>query len=362
MLAGWQVGRGLWLLSAAPRRPHSMVAGDLELRQEDSGRWFAGQPIYGNILASHPPASMVLLYPWVGRWPFPQARALFAATNALLLAALIVLFARASAPHGAVAQATVACAPLAGEAVRHTLGLGQVGLLSLVPAVFATWLALGQRAKAGSIAVAAGLLLSLVKPAIAVPFVLLAAVGQPFSAALAGIAYAVVTVLAARFQPDGVLSLLWQWFDNSRSWYRTWGAGYGSVPVWLERDMALPAGSGSAGSLLVLAAFATWLFKHRTGDRWLLIGAASLVSRLWTVHRIYDDVVVAPSFVALFRLAADSSREAALRGHAARLFWANAVASLLPVGRSAVLPVLWLLSLLLIGKAVSGPPSVRAER
>ncbi|MCJ7620122.1 MAG: hypothetical protein MUP64_07900 [Anaerolineae bacterium] len=63
--------------------------------------------------------------------------------------------------------------------------------------------------------------------------------------------------------------------------------------------------------MLVFAALGFWTYEHRKGDFWILLGVTALVARMWTYHRVYDDVLVLLPMVALFRIA---KREAASQG------------------------------------------------
>jgi hypothetical protein len=58
--------------------------------------------------------------------------------------------------------------------------------------------------------------------------------------------------------------------------------------------------------LLVLAALGVWAYYHRQQDLWLLVGVTALVARLWTYHRVYDDLLIVLPMVTLFRLAKQS--------------------------------------------------------
>jgi hypothetical protein len=64
-----------------------------------------------------------------------------------------------------------------------------------------------------------------------------------------------------------------------------------------------PAAGDEAASVLIFAAFTAWAYRHRRADTWILLGAAAIVARLWTYHRIYDDVLLLLPMVALYRLA-----------------------------------------------------------
>jgi hypothetical protein len=76
---------------------------------------------------------------------------------------------------------------------------------------------------------------------------------------------------------------------------------YADLHVWLA-VLGLNAWSLPA-SLLVLVALGLWTHRHRQGDLWLLLGVAALVARLWTYHRVYDDLLILIPLIALFRIA-----------------------------------------------------------
>ncbi len=50
-----------------------------------------------------------------------------------------------------------------------------------------------------------------------------------------------------------------------------------------------------------------WIYYHRRSDLWLLLSVTALVTRLWTYHGIYDDLLILLPMVALFRIAKQSS-------------------------------------------------------
>ncbi len=46
-----------------------------------------------------------------------------------------------------------------------------------------------------------------------------------------------------------------------------------------------------------------WIYCHRDRDIWFLLGVTGLVTRFWTYHGWYDDLLILPSMIALFRTA-----------------------------------------------------------
>lgn len=77
--------------------------------------------------------------------------------------------------------------------------------------------------------------------------------------------------------------------------------GYANLGFWLGtagmKAWILPAG------LAVFLTLGVWIYRHRQADVWILLGVTALVARLWTYHRVYDDVVIIFAEVALFRIA-----------------------------------------------------------
>jgi len=45
-----------------------------------------------------------------------------------------------------------------------------------------------------------------------------------------------------------------------------------------------------------------WIYRHRQKDIWLLLGVTALVTRFWTYHRWYDDLLILLPMIALFRV------------------------------------------------------------
>lgn len=92
--------------------------------------------------------------------------------------------------------------------------------------------------------------------------------------------------------------------------------------VGLEKWIAL-------GSGIVFAALGVWTFYYRHADRWVLIAVAALIARMWTYHRVYDDMLLLLPEVALFRIAKQSlsARQSVIAG---TLLGLTAIAMLCP--------------------------------
>ncbi len=234
--------------------------------------------------------------------------------------------------------------PWAAYAMRGTLVTGQFILHILAPAAAAVLLLHRRPASWGRDGTAAVLLVwALVKPSVGAPFVLLAALGGPprerlRPTALIVLGYVLLTLFAASFREPGVVSLVRTWAAaavvQAAGGYGTAGA-YGSVHHWLA--LAGLSRWNAAASLLPLGLLGVWVARHRGTDPWLLLGVTSLVARLWTYHRIYDDLLVLPALVALHRLASRGRGGDPAAGLLLALSWAVAVAP----ARLFFLPAPW---------------------
>jgi hypothetical protein len=116
--------------------------------------------------------------------------------------------------------------------------------------------------------------------------------------------YALLTLFAALFRESSLLRLARIWVhaavDQAAGNYLATGA-YGSLHHWLA--LLGQERWNSAASLLALAALGVWIHRRRATDPWILLAVTALVARLWTYHRIYDDLLLLPALVALYRLA-----------------------------------------------------------
>ncbi|HEX8968682.1 MAG TPA: glycosyltransferase 87 family protein [Chloroflexota bacterium] len=317
-----------------------MGAVDLLLRYDEVHRWFAGRSVYSELrTATYPPASLVLLWPFVG-WASPAAtRWIWALTTALALGCLVWMLQRESGARTRLQKAFVALLPLSSYAAGAAIGNGQL-IVHVLPTILGAVLILrSERSRIWSWGVlAAGLLLlSLVKPTLAAPFfwIALFAASTPWPAILAALGYVGLTVLAADFQPSPLPVLLRDWLMRSQQ--TAVGSSGADLHAWLA---AVGLGDwNAAASLLVLCVLGLWVFRYRHADLWLLLGVTSVITNLWSYHLWYDDFVLLLAAVALFRLAnsANHDRQAAV---ARWLLIALTVSSLAP-GGLYLLPSPW---------------------
>jgi hypothetical protein len=118
---------------------------DLNLRHNEVQRWFAGLPIYHESkTAVYPPASYVILWPFLGWLGFTPARWLWAITTVVGLYWLIHLILRESGAKTSFERLFVTLMPLSMYATGATIGNGQL-IDHLLPVLIAGIFLLQQR-------------------------------------------------------------------------------------------------------------------------------------------------------------------------------------------------------------------------
>ncbi len=278
---------------------------DLRLRHNDVHRWFSGEMIYTvGRPVPYPPASLVTLWIFLGWLEFTPVVWFWAATTVAMLGWLVYLSVRESLADTTLERLFVALIPLSMYATGATIGNGQL-MTHLLPALVAglCLVASGRREWSTDLLAAALVLLSLVKPSATAPFfwIFLFRPERIRPALLVCIAYVAFTLFAASFQDDSVFYLIKQWLGRARG-----NSIYGSEH-WSSWDLHVLMGALGlrerviAGSLLVLGGLGLWTFLHRRIDLWILMGVSAIVARLWTYHGWYDDLLLLPPMIALFR-------------------------------------------------------------
>lgn len=333
--------------------------------------WFAGGPVPE--ASTLPPASYPVLWPLLGWLPLEPALWLWAITSLGGLAWLGVIAVRESGARTPPERLLMALLPFSMYAARATIVNGQF-ILHVLPPLLAALLMANRQAPTWrrDLGVAALLLVALVKPSVSAPFVLLLALageGAPRlrPLALLGAGYAGLTLVAAAFRGPGPIALWWTWVSNSvrvAAEQSGRSGAYGSLHDWLGAA-GLERGNTLA-TLLLLAALGLFLHRYRRADIWILLGVTAVAARLWTYHRLYDDMLILLPMVALFRLVARPApdRPAAI---ALGLLWAGAVAParlffLPPPGAAlfmAALQIGWLVALVVLARAARRHPGAR---
>src|SRR5947209_7653856 len=192
-----------------------MGATDLGHRLRETHSWFAGRPVYGALKgAVYPPATYVLLWPFVGWLGLGSARWLWAIPTLAGLSLLVLLVLRHTRPNTSLERAAIVLVLLAMYPTGQLIGNGQL-LLAALPLLLAALLLLQRRSEGwlADLLVALLLLAAMVKVTAVVPFLVLAAIApwrkRPLVLALC--AYAGVTIVAAAFQHPGLIGLLRDW-------------------------------------------------------------------------------------------------------------------------------------------------------
>ena len=287
--------------------PSPMGAIDLKQRYEEVQFWFNGKPVYGTIeTATYPPASYLLLWPFLGWLKIDQARWLWAATTVVALGWIIQLFLKESLAQTNLERIFVALIPLSIYATGVTIGNGQL-IVHLLPCLI-TGLLLLDRGKGRcqyDLLASCLIIFALVKPNVSAAFfcIVLFCPGRLTPPLLVVCGYIGVTLLAGAFQELNIFDLIHRWMISSRDVLAHEAVKYshGNLHSWsaflgLEKWHPI-------GSFLTLIALGVWTYFYRKADLWLLIGITALVTRFYTYHGWYDDVLVTLPVITLFRIA-----------------------------------------------------------
>ncbi|MCP5023137.1 MAG: DUF2029 domain-containing protein [bacterium] len=347
---------------------------DLSLRHMEVNGWFAGERIYwtqGN--AVYPPASYLVLWPFVGWLNFTASRVLFGVVTIGLVLLLVRLYVKAHEPVDRKQRALLVLLPLAIYPVGATIGNGQLGILVLVcltlclprlTGVKASWLR--------DLGIAALFLVALIKPTLSVPFfwIVLFARGGLRPATLIGIGYVGLTALASLAQKNGPIQLMRAWFERGVHG-AAWGArhGEGSIRAVTVASKTLPTEETTQASepilritsinlhstlgylghanwitpatLIALGLVGLWVLLHRRRSIWILMAVVAIVARFYTYHGWYDDVLLLLPLIALARIAKDPVAHSKRISSIATFLLVSMTASLLAPGGSYLLPYPW---------------------
>jgi hypothetical protein len=294
-------------------------------------RWFAGLPVYSySEFAVHLPATYALLWPIFGILSSAAARWVWIALLLAALARIIYIAQRESGAATAAERGFIALMPLSAYGVLFTVRAGQFGIFVLALLMGGLFLLARSAPSWRRDGVAAlCLLLTLVKPTVAAPFIWLALFlpGGFRTVLLVGLAYLALTLLALSFQPDDFVTLFRDW--QARSAALATSEGTANLHRWFSHlglaQWILPA------SLATLFAFGAWVYRNRGSDLWLLIGVTAIVARFWTYHRPYDDLLMLLPAIALFRLAKRARGDTAVDVIAGALLIVVVATSLTPI-------------------------------
>ncbi|MCI0554835.1 MAG: glycosyltransferase 87 family protein, partial [Anaerolineae bacterium] len=144
---------------------------DLRVFFRRTRHWFAGDPVYGNLRSTFPPASFLIYWPFCGWLSLSSARYFWALTTIVVLIWLCRLIIRESGARNPLERVFVALILLSMNALGVTIGNGQL-ILHLLPLLTTVALILDKGPPTWSNhLLAAGLfLVALVKPNVTAPF------------------------------------------------------------------------------------------------------------------------------------------------------------------------------------------------
>jgi hypothetical protein len=277
---------------------------DLRLRYGDVARWFAGMPVYtGRSHAGYPPASHVLLWPflgWLGEW---QARWFWGLTTVIALAGLAVVAIRQTRAETLIQRVLVALIFVSTYPAPITIGNGQLGIHVLTAMLCGLLLIRRDRTPCwrDDLIATVLLLLAATKPSLTAPMFWVAVFvpGRLRPMLLVGTSYVLLTLFAASFQPDPLVKLFTDLARVSAEvmgHYRTPNLAAWMSLLGLQRWTLF----ASAAALVLCG---VWIYLHRRADFWVLVGVSAIVARLWTYHQLYDDLLIFPAMIALYRIA-----------------------------------------------------------
>ncbi len=295
-----------------------LAAIDLRQRFAEVQLWFAGEHIYNQLpSAVYPPASYAIMWPFMGHPSWELAKWVWALSSVVLLGILIRLMLSA----GKISRPRYvwfwSLFFFAHYATGITIGNGQL-TIHIMAALAGCAVLLSDRQVNWRTSLAIGALaaLAIIKPTVSLPFMwLILFVPRSLWPAIFTVAvYGGLAVLAGLFQARNLVQLHRDWLALGLQG-AAWSSRAGStalspdVSSLLNDDIPLfgdDIGYGDLHSLLgifdlghlamplslgLLGIFGVWVYCHRRCNVWTLMGAAAVISRLWTYHRVYDDML-----------------------------------------------------------------------
>jgi hypothetical protein len=326
---GYEFWRLVW-------RQDYMGALDLRLRHDEVNRWFSGKKVYGEIVtAVYPPATYVLLWPFLGWMAFSTARWLWALTTILALAWFIHQALRESRARTSLERTFLALIPLSGYATGAAIGNGQLPV-HLLPVLLASLLLLNRAEHRwrDDLAAAGLFIVALAKPSFTAPFFWLALLlpRRMRPALFIAGGYLGLTIFAVTFQHESVADMIRGFIANTQITFTDHAIGYShsNLHSWLAYFGMLRW--LAAASFLMLSALGLWTYIHRRIDVWVLIGVTALIARFSSYHGWYDDVLLFLPMIALFRISTNPGRAHTDAASAGILFGANLLFMIAPGG------------------------------
>ena len=295
LLAAARLAYQFWRLLLDPNRNGAI---DLRIVHELVCLWFTGEPLKEIILL---PATYVMLWPFTGWLTFESARWLWAILYIVSLVWFLYIVIRETGIGEKREILFTVLFILAVYPTGITIGNGQL-ILFLLPCILTA--VLMERGRDGGIVkdifISALFLFSLLKIPVTAPFFLIPLITQrafrPLFIAACG--YIILTYAAMSYRDAGIIETFKIWLKDSSTLATT--GGYANLHIWLGslglKQLILPF------SLIVISAFSLWLYKFRNVDIWIQLGVAAIVARIWTYHRLYDDLLIILPMITIFRI------------------------------------------------------------
>ncbi|MGV7222784.1 MAG: glycosyltransferase 87 family protein [Nitrospinales bacterium] len=281
---------------------------DLKLLYFWVNQWSAGNPVYEELstvaASTYPPASHIILWPFLGWLNFTSALWLWAFTMMGALTWLIIIVVRESLAETFLERLFLVLLILSMYSTCITIGNGQLGIHILPPLLWGLlMIQRSQKTWLMDLIISLMILFCLVKPSITVPFfwILLCKRKGLRPAVMIVFMYIFLTFFAVSFQETGFFVLMKEWLLTAKHAALNAKYGYANLHQWMSG-----IGFGDwipHASLSVLILLGLWLYYHRNKDIWLLMGVTAIISRIWTYHALYDDILILIPMVALFRIA-----------------------------------------------------------
>ncbi len=309
-------------------QPYPEGAIDLTQRHRNVKWWFAGVPIYEKTgSAVYPPASFIMLWPFVGWLGEIPTRYFFAATIIIWLVWLIKLSIRESGASNSLEKYFILLIPLSTYATGATIGNGQL-IIHVLPCLIVGILLLAEKRLQwqNEIIGVFLFLFALVKPTVSAPFfwIVLFVPRKLRPALLVVFGYILLTLIACSFQDDSPISLMQEWLKRGQEGVEYGAKTYGTSNLSSLLSKAQTSVSESSGisiwllklnfyaanmfiSLLVLGISGLWTYFYRKVDIWILLGVMGFVARFWTYHGWYDDLLILLPMICLYRICKKSS-------------------------------------------------------
>lgn len=343
------LGYQFWRLTvfAPPVWPTSpWGAADLMQRYREVNHWFAFplHRTYHSIgTAVYPPASYVMLWPFLGWMDAMTARWLWAGTTILMLVWLIRIFIDECHVERRMERVFLALIPLSIYPTGAAIGNGQLTIHVMPLLLYSILMLTYETPSWRRDLIGSGLfLLSLVKPTVAGPFfwIILFVRGSWRPALLISISYIALTWLALSFKDLPVEVMLSAWVERASG-----GVIYGSITGGVANQSTLLMSLGMKvwlipAALIGLALAGVWMFMHRRVDPWITMGVIGLLFRFSIYHRWYDDILVLPAMAALYRLAKENHVTTRVSVTAGLLFGLLLITMIAP-GGLYLLPAPW---------------------